>query len=667
MSSSHDGRQVPAGSYTLRRGQEKGAREQGEQELGTLVVYDEVSGFSSAPWTFTPFSEQIQGLRRPAARAELLPVEFIRGADDPLMAPAPVLLIPDTNALTNGAVLQALQLRGRAATTVAVPDQVYMEIQKHSERGPALTPVKLAAWWTLEELRSRQVSLQFLRPADALVRYFGSDYGALSGDDNDADGNDESPGVAHTAVRDRLLLEALRATRLQHSNAVAVFLTSDARLAAQARLEGFMVTLFSPARWTEGRPLMSPFLNPYTLGTFEVAVETFLSSVFYDCPGRNLQLVRGAGGDSLVMSISDAQRMHRHRYQHGTRLPSLRPERPRPQVDAAAYTTQVLAPANADQASAAAQTDTVSLRLSHVLGTPMENEAHVAPTETPPQPEAHMARTEASPQPEAHMARTEVSPPPNVSARSLTEPAVREHHLASVRAPLSAPSPAALLRALQDVGKQESSTSSYLVALGWRDAKGTWSARGGEVRDQLRDAASPVAIATWALSVASEFVHLAPLAELLSAIQRGCRSDQDLASVLGRTVNQVRSEAILLQAVGKVVRLDGKTWAVNAATAAATLVLRECEAAGAGARLGDIVRTLANRDVAIGWPDLILSVASLLDDGRIVGGSDVQVAPTHVVVLARVDGGRVDAVAVDVSNTSLLPPPVRTQVLSARL
>jgi hypothetical protein len=69
-----------------------------------------------------------------ACRLGLMPVQFVERFEKALLSPEPICLVADTSSLFNGSFEQAVRLRTGKPTHLAVPDQVYMEIQRQRER-----------------------------------------------------------------------------------------------------------------------------------------------------------------------------------------------------------------------------------------------------------------------------------------------------------------------------------------------------------------------------------------------------------------------------------------------------------------------------------------------------------------------------------------------------
>ncbi len=243
------------------------------QDLAVLTVYPVEPGDSSAgQWFLSALPACDQQLRRAlwavGSSLGLVPVLFHPRFRNCLLNPVPICLVADTNALFNGTALQAIKLRGRLPTQFVVPDQVFMEIQRQRESRPqaaagdgsvgearlqdAVRRARTSR--SLRRICALPLPIHYIRPPDPMVRYFG-------GAGVDGDGLE---GVGPGYHRDRLIIEALRQQRSTLSNMPVYLLTSDARLAVQAELEGFDVVFSETTAPEDGiLSLTSPWIEPY--------------------------------------------------------------------------------------------------------------------------------------------------------------------------------------------------------------------------------------------------------------------------------------------------------------------------------------------------------------------------------------------------------------------
>lgn len=112
-------------------------------DLGTLHVFPSVQDEPTArpgQWALCLTPEPDGAPRRNllievASRLGIAPVHFTAKFEEALRSDAPMALVADTNALYHGTLAQALRVRGGRATHVAVADQAFMEMQRQRELG----------------------------------------------------------------------------------------------------------------------------------------------------------------------------------------------------------------------------------------------------------------------------------------------------------------------------------------------------------------------------------------------------------------------------------------------------------------------------------------------------------------------------------------------------
>lgn len=255
-----------------------------------LTVYPiEPKSPEAGQWVFTglPCDDATsRALWAVGSSVGLVPVFFHKRYRELLVSPTPICLVADTNALFNGTALQAVKLRGRYSTQFVVPDQVFMEVQRQREARPptgadgAQPELRLQdavrrarTSRALRRIANLPLPVHHVRPPEAMVRYFG-------GTGVEGDG---VQGVGPNYHRDRLIIEALRQQRAALPNMPVYLLTSDARMAVQAELEGFEV-IFSEMPQARGVPLVltSPWIEPYRFVDDHIEVTDFVEELVWN-------------------------------------------------------------------------------------------------------------------------------------------------------------------------------------------------------------------------------------------------------------------------------------------------------------------------------------------------------------------------------------------------
>ena len=312
---------------------------QGKDELLTLGILRAFRSSleSDAPngqWAFW-FDEHLELASRcivieAAARLGLVPVHFSAEFENRLRDPHPVCLVSDTNTLYHGSLFQALALRSKKATHVALADQVLMELQKQRETAYVGTrkrsvatasddsPLTSVERWTraarrasfiaaggrtLRRIRAAGHIVHVARPPDAMVRYFG---GGRQGGENEAGGTDDDADVVGSnALRDRLILESAIQQRVAVPDVPVWLLTDDALLAAQAALEGVNVGF----AWLPPNPprfITSPFFSARSLQLHHVSVAEFVDELLWST--GNILLQRAGEAQAFAARLSSEKR-----------------------------------------------------------------------------------------------------------------------------------------------------------------------------------------------------------------------------------------------------------------------------------------------------------------------------------------------------------------------
>lgn len=249
-------------------------------------------------------------LRYVSARLGPHPVRFAKPFVQALRDSRPIGLISDTNALYSGALPQALSLRINRPTFVGIPDQVFMEMQKLRESSPVSAEMSATAAndieiWArelsqrkhrvvlprvIQRLHSSGFLIHHIEPPEAKVRYFGGNRGSIDGNERlfeDHEADDTIVGADF--VRDRLVLEAVRAARSSLDGLQIWLVTSDKNFAHQAQLENFAVGYAEPLPIEPSWSIASPWVNPYTLDFQHLPIEHFLEEILYLCESLTLQ------------------------------------------------------------------------------------------------------------------------------------------------------------------------------------------------------------------------------------------------------------------------------------------------------------------------------------------------------------------------------------------
>ncbi len=285
--------------------------------LGTLQVFEASPDPDAGAGQWTLVLPAEQDARRSiiidvASRLGLLPVRFAPSFKDALDHEAAMVLVADTNALLHGILAQALRVRAGRATHVAVADQAFMEVHRQREQAyakrlakapaegpqpPGGIPVDqlwaaraeratylAAARRTLERLQAMGYVTHVARPPDAMVRYLGGSKGGVESDEGSPDQD-----FGSNALRDRLMLEAAAQHRIKMPGVQVWFVTGDALLAEQAKMEGLNVGFAWRCEKIAPPLLASPFFNAHTLEFERVRIQDFLDELVWSCEVVTLQ------------------------------------------------------------------------------------------------------------------------------------------------------------------------------------------------------------------------------------------------------------------------------------------------------------------------------------------------------------------------------------------
>ena len=221
-----------------------------------------------------------------AHRLGLRSVIFEKNFRKILISKTPICLVADTNSLLHGHFEQAIRLRGCNPTHISIPDQVYMEVQLQREKNKKLNKTddcikqrrfrkfQFAVDRSIKRIDKKGVIIHYIRPPEAMVRYFGSDKNDSSNTENDETGT--------TFYRDRLILEALRRQREILPNIPVWLVTGDVNFAIQAKLEGFNIGVARQSNQNDHIFLTSPYIEPVTLTPHYLPVEDFLEECLWD-------------------------------------------------------------------------------------------------------------------------------------------------------------------------------------------------------------------------------------------------------------------------------------------------------------------------------------------------------------------------------------------------
>ena len=218
-------------------------------------------------------------------RLGLKPVIFTDKFKKALQNEPNIGLVADTSALHHGYLEQAIRLRQDKATHIAIPDQVYMEIQlqrEHNKRSKDQNCLKLRRLRKLQFASTRSIyrlkergMVYYIRPPEAMVRYFGAE---ISGS------NDEPESKGSNYQRDRLILEALRHQRQILPNIPIWLVTGDANFAIQVELEGFNAGFTRQPKLSDQQSFIitSPYIEPRSFTPYHLMIEEFLEECLWE-------------------------------------------------------------------------------------------------------------------------------------------------------------------------------------------------------------------------------------------------------------------------------------------------------------------------------------------------------------------------------------------------
>jgi hypothetical protein len=145
--------------------------------------------------------------------------------------------------------------------------------------------MQISAARSLQRLKKLGVIVHYIRPPEAMVRYFGSERGSATSEEQSELGGEAGPNYH----RDRLILEATRTQRALLPHIPVWLVTGDANLSIQAKVEDFYVG-YSWLPELSGTPVLtSPYLEPRTLTPQHLAVEEFLDEWLWNWEKMTLQ------------------------------------------------------------------------------------------------------------------------------------------------------------------------------------------------------------------------------------------------------------------------------------------------------------------------------------------------------------------------------------------
>lgn len=235
------------------------------------------------------------------ARLGLLPVHIAPDFQRALSESTPMCIVADTNSVYQGSLYQALRLRHGKPTTVVVPDQVFMEMQRRREADNSTKATQVqdqivtVARHSLPFMGARVLSrirneLRYIvhqaRPPEAMVRYFGSDAGNRAEDERLLAPDAAGPNFQ----RDRLILEVVRHVPSSLPPGVPVwFVTGDENLALQADSEGFRVGYCWPPAMPQRFAVSSPFIDHHTGRGHHVTWQSLLEELTWNVGGLTIQ------------------------------------------------------------------------------------------------------------------------------------------------------------------------------------------------------------------------------------------------------------------------------------------------------------------------------------------------------------------------------------------
>lgn len=560
-----------------------------------------------------------------AARLGLMPVHFATDYQRMLDNEAPVCIVADTNAIYNGALYQALRIRKGKPTSVIVPDQVFMEMQRRRglerPRKTATTATDLrdrlvqVARWHMPLMGSRLLDrirreLRYIiyqaRPPEAMVRYFGSDAGDRT--------QDEIPStlpldaVGPNFHRDRLILEVARHVPSLLPPGVPVWLaTGDADLAAQAHAEGFHVGFSWLPDPDSTFTLTSPHIDPRSGRGHYVSWTLLLEELLWNTGGITLQ--QAASREKTEYRLPEVR--ERVLLEHDTRPESWLVARVRGDV----WSPRTVAPAAYEE--------------SLVTGADVPR---AAPRKAP-------------------------------AAQSLVKFLCQAAHSDGVE--------------IQSVYEP---VRPYLSALGWAEVRGeayVATARGAELAARWSTLTRNTVEehAQWLKDASVDLLQLQPVS---SVRDRFAGRQNALASLvadeIGWSERDVHSQARLLCSFSQLVRISGRHWGAVHATRSeiANIVLGELRRFRSGDGGRDLVGTdnlfrhlLDTKPLSL--VDFRLALVDLLKEGRITSGGSVPVVGKGSVVsvdlLVPASSGEPEVEAINLSAGDFLLPGESSQTL----
>jgi hypothetical protein len=552
-------------------------------EFGVLVVYpQEYESQKVGQWHLTfrtfdfPESPNIDNDMRQifinmACRLGLMPIHFLKRFEEALLSIKPICLVADTSSLFNGSLEQALHLRSGKPTHLAIPDQVYMEIQRQRESKPLSKeesnstsddankekPIILRELLRESYSHNRQIStvralrriekqsgliVHTVRPPEAMVRYFGSERGSAIDDENKSERLAWDSPNYH---RDRLILEAVRNQRVLLPNIPVWLVTGDANFAIQADVEGFQVGYSWLPSVPNVRMITSPYIEPRTLTPYHLPVEAFLEEWLWYWKNITLQLSGNTKRESWT-------------------LPDKR-ERFRLELN---------------------DLGTECIKTEKPKSCPRRSAAQVLNS----------------------------LPPSTI--------------------PLKAPLPDKLLDGLQALADKQNEQititpdiKSYLQALGWaQNSTMSLTAKGKDLitRWNQLNREKVIEWCEWIRDAGNDFLRLEPQKQFQKALPSfGSKGKDELAKDLGISKGNVDSQSILANAFGIGVRINSKSWKTPWKTQqeAANLILNTTfqlkDTTSSGVQVGKVLATLLNSTTPLSLANFRLGLFQLVKSGKI--------------------------------------------------
>ena len=566
-----------------------------------------------------------------ACRLGLMPVHFVECFEKALLSDEPICLVADTSSLFNGSFEQAVRLRTGKPTHLAIPDQVYMEIQRQRERSSRkkdkpscptsdknghknemlewlrslrLQRLQVATARALRRLKQTGMIIYFIRPPQPMVRYFGSERGSSTGEELTSDYED---GLGYH--RDRLILEAARNQKASFPHIPVWLVTGDAKLAIQADLEEFQVGYSWLPQIPEVRVISSPYVEPHTLTPHHLPVEEFLEEWLWNWKNVTLQLSGKAKRKIWTLPYDERKR--------------------------ARLELNDLEPQSYENKEYPCERCTVQQVLSNAK-----------------------------------------KPRLNLTATPITK----------ISVPQRAPPPHNLIEGLLNIANATDESVKvtpdirvYLQALGWVEKNGELSkitSRGQELVESWKSLNVKMVIEwyEWLRNASQDILHLQPQQQIQEALATS-GVDNKLAEQLGFPLKAIRMQLLLANAFGILVRLNGKSCKTECKSPqeAATLILSTtvklrhlAKDTSSAVRVEKIFTTLL-KSTPLSLPNFRVGIFELLKQNKIeVGGTVPDLEGTSSVKMKALIPGkdRVEHPIIDFGAGNFLIPGQSCQVIT---